>query len=160
MVLHSQEYLQVPSRIGSVYVRRKTSVLGTSPMESCQVSEFLNFHRIRVRLCVLFSWCFVLPFIYFNLIYEYYQTFSYHLSFILYSHPHQFSIVVLQSNPPTGTSLNRYVRGKAKEKDQQQHFKLLPLVLMPLISRHFCLCLFYPWHQNYRLHMRNRFSPL
>lgn len=44
----------------------------------------------------------------------------------------------------TGTSLNRYVRGKAKEKDQQQHFKLLPLVLKPLISRHFCLCLFYP----------------
>ena len=53
----------------------------------------------------------------------------------------------------TGTSLNRYVRGKAKEKDQQQHFKLLPLVLKPLISRHFCLCLFYPWHQNYRLHL-------
>lgn len=30
---------------------------------------------------------------------------------------------------------------KSKEKDQQQHFKLLPLVLKPLISRHFCLCL-------------------
>ena len=28
---------------------------------------------------------------------------------------------------------------KTKEKDQQQHFKILPLVLNPLISRHFCL---------------------
>ena len=53
---------------------------------------------------------------------------------ILYSQPTYLSIVVFQHYSPTGTSSNRHISTNQKQKDQQQHFKILPSVLKPFIS--------------------------